>query len=161
MNRRRTLPLRTIILIPFVLQLLATVGFVSWIFFRSERDAVHNLTGQLREEISQRVEIRLNSYLNAPRTINQITANAIELDQLSIDDLATMQRHFWQQSLLFPDVDRQLSLYEVGEQGERGTQASTRSPSYEIRMFALGTSPPRMQMALSGSTCTIGPPLTG
>ncbi|MGD1866701.1 MAG: PAS domain S-box protein [Phormidesmis sp.] len=164
MNRRRTLPLRTIILIPFILQLLTTVGVISWIFFRSERDAVYKLAGQLREEVSQRVEIRLNSYLSAPLTINQITANAIELDQLSIEDFSTLQKHFWQQSILFPDVsylyfgrsdgeytavyanslgerfyestdgNGRLNINEIGQKGELGPQASTRRSPYDPRI---------------------------
>ncbi|MEM9945764.1 MAG: PAS domain S-box protein [Cyanobacteria bacterium P01_D01_bin.36] len=115
MKRPRALPLRTIILIPFVLQLLATVGFISWIFFRSGRDSVHELAGQLREEVSARVEVRLNSYLSAPQTINEITANALDLDQLTLNDFPAMQRHFLQQSTLFPDVSY---VYFGGQDGQ-------------------------------------------
>jgi len=165
MNRqRRTLPLRTFILVPFILQLLATVGVISWIFFRSERDAVYELAGQLREEVSQRVEVRLNSYLSAPLTINEITANALDLDQLSPEDFAGIQQHFFQQSTLFPDITYiyfgqpngkyiavyantlgerfyeitdskgQLNTYEIDQEGNRGRKTSDTGFFYDPRI---------------------------
>jgi len=97
--------LRTVLVVPFVLQIVAAVGLVGYLSFKNGESAVNDLAAQLRKEISDRIEKRLNTYLAAPQTINQLNANAIDLGQLNLNDLRSMERHFWRQSQVFNSVN--------------------------------------------------------
>ena len=126
-QRRRSVPLRTLFIVPFVLQLLTTAGLVGWLSFRSQRKAVNDLAGQLQTEISKRVEVRLESYLSLPDIINRTNAGALASGELSFQDLAGMNRYFWRQSAVFKDIsyiyfgrnDGEYIAVYVDQQGKR------------------------------------------
>jgi len=69
--------LRTTLVVPFVLQIMAAVGLVGYLSFRSGQQAVNDLANQLIDSASQRVNEHLDSYLALPHQINQLNAEAI------------------------------------------------------------------------------------
>ncbi|MBC6423484.1 MAG: hypothetical protein GDA38_19670 [Hormoscilla sp. SP12CHS1] len=99
-------------IVPFVLQIFAAVGLTGWLSLRNGQLAVNNVAAQLRGEITARIKERLNVYLNTPEVINKINANTIEQGQLNLQDLTTMERHFWYQSQVFDLV----SYIQLGSQ---------------------------------------------
>ncbi|MEL7333813.1 MAG: cache domain-containing protein, partial [Cyanobacteria bacterium J06560_2] len=108
MNKRQRLPakipLRAFVLVPFVFQLLATVGLIGWFAYRAERSAVEDLGSQLQREVSARVEARINHYLSDLNAINATTADALNAGHLDTNDLPGLFRHFWRQSFLYDEV---------------------------------------------------------
>lgn len=58
----RQVPLRSILIAPFVLQLFAAVGLVGYLSFRNGQKAVNDLASQLRSEISQRIQENVHTY---------------------------------------------------------------------------------------------------
>jgi hypothetical protein len=46
--------LRTVIIVPFILQILGAVGLVAYLSFRNGQQAVNDVASQLRREISDR-----------------------------------------------------------------------------------------------------------
>lgn len=108
-------PLRSILIVPFVLQLFAAVGLVGYLSWRNGQEAVNDVATQLRQEISDRIKDRLNNYLIIPPAINQMNKNAIGLGELNVKDLPNLGRHFWQQHQLFNDVS---AIYFGSEQRE-------------------------------------------
>jgi PAS domain S-box-containing protein len=68
----QNLPLRSILLVPFVLQIVGAVGAVGYLSFRNGQDAVNDLATQLRKELTARIERELGSYFNLPYDINQL-----------------------------------------------------------------------------------------
>ena len=50
------LPLRAVLVIPFVLQIMATVGLVGYLSWKNGEKAVNNLASQLQEEIGKRAQ---------------------------------------------------------------------------------------------------------
>ncbi|WP_293127473.1 hypothetical protein [Microcoleus sp. bin38.metabat.b11b12b14.051] len=52
-------PLRIVLVVPFVLQIFGTVGLVGWLSFRNGQQAVNDVASQLRSEISSRIQERL------------------------------------------------------------------------------------------------------
>ncbi len=50
--RPRRVPLRLILVIPFVLETFAAVGLVGWLSFENGRKAVDEVASQLRSEIT-------------------------------------------------------------------------------------------------------------
>ena len=63
-SRSRWLSLRSILVIPFVLQVSAAVGLIGYLSVRNGQQAVNDLASQLRGEVSDRIHQHLDSYLN-------------------------------------------------------------------------------------------------
>ncbi|MBD2016572.1 PAS domain-containing protein [Microcoleus sp. FACHB-53] len=97
-------PLRILLVVPFVLQICAVVGVTGWISLRSGQKAVQEVTTQLHREITQRLEQHLNSYLKVPQIANHLNADAINLGLLNINDLPTLERYFWNQLQTFDSL---------------------------------------------------------
>jgi CheY-like chemotaxis protein len=76
-SRRRCLgwaapTLRTILVVPFVLQIFAAVGLVGYLSFRNSQQAVNHLAHQLIREASLRVDQHLDTYLESSYQIAAI-----------------------------------------------------------------------------------------
>ncbi|NET82703.1 MAG: hypothetical protein F6J94_12460 [Moorea sp. SIO1F2] len=94
-------PLRLILVIPFVLQIFAAVGLVGYLSYRNSKRAVNDVATQLLEEVNARVEQNLDAYLTIPHLVNQINATAINLGQLNLQDIPQLERYFWRQLQIF------------------------------------------------------------
>ena len=101
-NLRRKLSIQTLIVTSFVAQIAVAVGLTGWLSFRDAQKAVNDLSSQLRSEITARVQQGLNHYLGDPHLINEININGVRLGELDFNDITRLERHFWQQSKLFP-----------------------------------------------------------
>src|SRR4028118_1149711 len=76
------LPLRTVLIVPFILQIVGAVGLVGYLSFRNGQKAVNNLASQLMSEVSLRVKQNLQAYVTTPHQINQSKLDAV-LDRKS------------------------------------------------------------------------------
>ncbi|MBW4617988.1 MAG: PAS domain S-box protein [Cyanosarcina radialis HA8281-LM2] len=97
------LPLRPILVVPFVLLIAGTAGLTGWLSWRSGQEAIANLVGQHQAEISDRIEEKLATYLETPHTINQLNADAVRRVELKTQDRAS-ERYLWQQIQHFPSL---------------------------------------------------------
>ena len=93
---RRT-PLRTSIVVPFLLQIFAVVGIVGWLSFRSGRKAVDDLVTQLSHSIADRIDLQTQDYLQKPYLIHQSILATIAAEKLVPEDFQSLQCYFWQQ----------------------------------------------------------------
>ena len=100
----RSLSLRTVLIVPFVLQIFAAVGVVGYLSFRNGQQAVNQVATQLRQEISDRISERVQAYMTFPHQLNQFKANAFELGDLNLQETPRIQRHFWKQLQTFDTV---------------------------------------------------------
>ena len=100
----RQLPLRLILVLPFLLEIFAIVGLVGYLSFRNGQKAVSDLAHQLIDEASQQVDARLDAYLAVPQQLNRLTANAIAAGQLDISDPLASEQHFWRQAQIFENL---------------------------------------------------------
>lgn len=101
--RRRLLSktsLRVILIVPFVLQIFATVGLVGYLSFRNGQKAVNDLASRFRDELASRIEKELKSYLSLPLIINQLNATALAQGELNIAKPENLSQ-FVQQGKLF------------------------------------------------------------
>lgn len=98
------LNLRTVLIVPFVLQIFAAVAIVGYLSFRNGQQAVNEVATQLRQEISDRISERVQAYMTFPQQLNQFKANAFELGDLNLQDTPRIQRHFWKQLQTFDTV---------------------------------------------------------
>jgi signal transduction histidine kinase/DNA-binding response OmpR family regulator len=100
----RGLPLRVILVVPFILQIFAAVGITGYFSLRNGRLAVNDLASQLMYKHSEIVDRHLDRYLAVPNQINQINLDAVELGFLDLQNLPGMGRYFW----------KQMQVYDVG-----------------------------------------------
>lgn len=108
------LPLRTVLIIPFALQIFAAVGLTGYLSFRNGQQAVDELAEHLQAEISLRIEERLETYLSQAHLINQTNVMGVRLNTLDLTDLDALDRYFAQQIRLFDAVSY---IYFANPQG--------------------------------------------
>ena len=114
-KQKKTISLQVLLIAPFVLQIFTAVGLVGFFSFRNGQKSVQNLAEQLMVEIEVLISDHLDSYLATPHIVNQLNAHALDLGQLNLQDLRSMEEHFWRQSQVFELV----SYIQFGnDQGE-------------------------------------------
>ena len=88
----RGVPLRSILVVPFVLQVFGAVALVGYLSFQNGQKAVNDLESQLRLEISERVKSRLVDYLQAPHLVTQILADDVVSGKVNLktQDFSTL-----------------------------------------------------------------------
>ncbi|MBD2463774.1 diguanylate cyclase [Oscillatoria sp. FACHB-1407] len=98
------LSLQTVLIVPFVVQVIAVVGVVGYLSFKNGQSAVNNLASQLRRELTARILQQLQATVERPHVINQINANSLLQNDLNI---LTGQGEYqlWQQAKVFPSTN--------------------------------------------------------
>ncbi|WP_373535018.1 ATP-binding protein [Microcoleus sp.] len=144
----RSRTLRTVLIVPFVLQLFAAVGLVGYLSFKNGQKAVNEIADRLMAEVGSRVEQNLGTYLSVPHQVNQINAAAIELGTLNLKDLPVLQRHFWRQLQIFDTLTfTGLGLEQKDnlgaerlDNGSLTLRISTAASNYDFRTYATNKS---------------------
>ncbi|MEO1401267.1 MAG: ATP-binding protein [Cyanobacteria bacterium J06635_1] len=96
-NWFKRVPLRWVLVVPFVLQTFVAVGLTGYFSLRNGQKAVNQVTGQLRSEVTIRIQQHLDSYLAMTEMVNQGTLDVIQLELADLQDFSAVQRVFWQQ----------------------------------------------------------------
>ncbi|MEH1782870.1 MAG: hypothetical protein V7K67_23615 [Nostoc sp.] len=65
------LPLRSLLIVPFVVQIFAAVGLTGYISLRNGQKAVNDVSSQLRQEMSDRLNLQVLNYLERPYITGQ------------------------------------------------------------------------------------------
>ena len=98
------IPLRIVLIVPFVLQVVLVAGLVGYLSFRNGQQAVNNVAHRLRDEVTARIEEHLHTFLDTPHRINQINAGLLHQGLLDAGDQNILERYFWEQIQLFGSV---------------------------------------------------------
>lgn len=93
----RQLPLRSLLVIPFLLQISAAVGLTGYFSLRHGRAAVNDLADQLINRTAQSVEQHLDDYLSLPQKVNQINARLLQQGVVNPSDDESLSSLFWQE----------------------------------------------------------------
>lgn len=96
--------LRTTLVVPFILQIVAAVGVVGYVSFWNGQRGIQHLASKLVEEISNQISQYLDDYTSLPHQINQINLDAAEIGILDLENFDEVGQYFW----------RQLEVFEVG-----------------------------------------------
>ncbi|MCC3453860.1 ATP-binding protein [Microcoleus sp. PH2017_08_TRC_O_A] len=144
----RSRTLRTVLIVPFVLQLFAAVGLVGYLSFKNGQKAVNEIADRLMTEVGSRVQQNLGAYLTVPHQVNQINAVAIELGTLNLEDVPVLQRHFWRQLQIFDTLtftglgleQRDNLGAERLDNGSLTWRVSTAASNYDFRTYATNES---------------------
>ncbi len=89
--------LQTVLIVPFVVQIFATVGLVGYLSFHHGQKAVNELVLRLQNEASSRVEQHLSSYLDKAKQVVKVNTNALELGLLDPKDLKVQGQFYCKQ----------------------------------------------------------------
>ncbi|MEM9808323.1 MAG: ATP-binding protein [Cyanobacteria bacterium P01_D01_bin.56] len=95
------IPLRSILTVPFVIQIFLIVGLVGSLSYRNGQKAVNNLANQLIAKTDRLVEKHLDSFLSAPQKLDAIASDAVKTGLLDLRDFDAAGRYFWYQSQAF------------------------------------------------------------
>ena len=102
--RVKQVPLRLLLVVPFVLQIFAAVGLVGYLSFKNGQKAVNDLANQLMDKASQQVDGHLDNYLALPHQINQLNADAVAASDLDINNIKASEQYFWRQAKAFNTI---------------------------------------------------------
>ena len=105
------IPLRWVLVVPFVLQTLGAVGLVGYLSYRSGQQSVANLVDQLMNQTSSRISNRLDAYLRAPQDV--VRLNQLEMEQglLDPDKYSTARKTEFKSG----PVLRRLNFHRLGQ----------------------------------------------
>ncbi|MGD1711888.1 histidine kinase dimerization/phospho-acceptor domain-containing protein, partial [Dapis sp. BLCC M172] len=89
------LSLRMVLIIPFVMQLLVSVGLVGYLSYRSGQDAVQNLSERLMTEVVERVNLYIQQNLQTAMQINKMNIEAVRSQTVNLNNLAEVEQLLW------------------------------------------------------------------
>ena len=118
------LPLQIVLTAPFVLQIFIIVSLVGYFSLRNAQKAVNDVTAQLRNELIQRIEQQIHSYMVIPRSINTINANSLlrgDLDATTVrgEHQLWLQAHIHPRTnLVYCGIEDSGELIGVGPEGK-------------------------------------------
>ncbi|MEG4343611.1 SpoIIE family protein phosphatase [Microcoleus sp. A003_D6] len=102
--KRGKVGLRGVLVVPFVLQIVAAVGWVGYLSYRNGEKTVNDLASQLQRSISARVYERVQNYLETPSLVNQINQDSLPLGVFDFEDLERARPYLWKQVLRFNSI---------------------------------------------------------
>jgi hypothetical protein len=77
-QNHKKIPLRLILVLPFVLQIFAAVGLVGYLSFKNGQRAVNELAQQLMGKTGTMVDQHLDSYIGTSHKLNKLTVDALK-----------------------------------------------------------------------------------
>lgn len=108
LHRSTLVPLRLVLVLPFVLQIAVAVGLAGYLSFRNAQQSIHRVTLELQSEVSQRVIQYLQAHLSIADRLNRLNAAASADGQLIPTDAMDREQHWSHQLQHFPEVSHLL-----------------------------------------------------
>lgn len=105
----RGIPLLFVLVVPFALQTLATVGLTSYLLLRQGQQAIRETSIRSADEVSDWLQPYLAEYLRVPHLVNQINADAVRLKLLpdiTPQNMDQLEAYLGQQIQRFPGISR-------------------------------------------------------
>jgi len=158
-------PLRTVFVVPFLVQIFATVGVIGWLSFRYGKQAVNEVATQLQDEITVHLEDRLERYLAIPHQINQSNQDVIRLGSLTLDNLQPWEQHLWRQVQRFDSVsyigvaNEQRGLIAAGRRNRDQLVIIQANPATDFDFYTYSTHSERDRNTLIESSKNYDPRL--
>ncbi len=137
------LSLQSVLVVPFVMQIFTVVGLTGYLSFKNGQTAVNEIATELLNDISLRVEQNLKNFLVTPHKINQINADAINLNTLDINNFKLLKSSFFAQSKVFNQVsligfantNKELVAAERFDDDFPTIRISDKSTNYNLRTY--------------------------
>ncbi|NJO70639.1 MAG: hypothetical protein HC825_00830, partial [Oscillatoriales cyanobacterium RM1_1_9] len=102
--------IRTLLTLPFILQMVGIVGLTGYLSWQNGQKAVRSLVIELQDEVSDRIEQKLASFLSTPELITELNQKAVSSGELDLKNITALQQRGWQQISTFTTI----SLVQFG-----------------------------------------------
>lgn len=98
-------PLRAVLIIPFVVQITGAVGLVSYLCLKDDRQTIDDLADRFMQGVSERVNQSLSHNLDNLIQVNRNNQALIQQGILELENLPDWQPYFWQQIHIFKQTN--------------------------------------------------------
>lgn len=105
LRKTRQIPLRLLLIVPFVLQIMVAVGLVGYFSYQSGQRTIEEMAKPLMAEVGGRINQNLTQLLQKQKQTLEDNASAIKLDLLPWQNLTTVERYFWQQMQIHDELN--------------------------------------------------------
>ncbi len=102
--RGRQISLRRLLLITFVGQILGIVSLIGYLSWRNGQKTANNLGGQIRQELTYRIEQELRRYFETPHEINRLNVAAFARGELDVIGGTFGEAQLYQQMKIAPNL---------------------------------------------------------
>jgi len=151
----KRVPLRLVLIVPFVLEVMAAVGVTAYFVYRSGQEAINDLANRLVSEISDRVETSLENHLTALVQITNDNAEALRLGFLNQNNPLAIQRYFSHQ--LTSAEESRTSINAIMFINEQKRLLAVEKLSHSQKLIASQTATATLQVNPSLRTTPIEP----
>ncbi|MBM0745584.1 response regulator (plasmid) [Phormidium sp. CLA17] len=94
-QRSSGLPLRLVLIVPFIVQISVAVGLTGWLSIRNGQRAVNDVASQLRREVTNRIDSEVRHSLATADTVNQLAVNALRREGADLRNVRSPQAVYW------------------------------------------------------------------
>lgn len=108
------LPLTIVFIVPFILEILVTVGLVGYISLINGQKSVENLANQLMMEVGNRINDNLKNYLDTPKDILENYQYLLDQKLMNLQDMDAWSPFIWQQFQYYQN--KNISIIQLGNQ---------------------------------------------
>ncbi len=116
-GKERSLPLRLVLTLPFLLQIALVIGLVSYLSLRNGQRSIAQVVQQIQRETSYSASHRIQQYLSTAERVNRFNAEAIASQSIDPQNYEVLTQLFWSQRFLFA-LEPPGGIYFGTEQGE-------------------------------------------
>ena len=88
-------PIRLFIILPIVAEVFVFVAVVGWLAVRNGQRAVNQVSQQLREETTARINDQVSDLLSTTEIINELSAKTIERENLDLSNIRSVETVYW------------------------------------------------------------------
>jgi|GEM_PF-408785 len=145
--------LRSILIVPFVLQIIGAVSIVGYLSFRSGQQSVNDVADRLRHETSDRINHDILDYLEKAYILNQLTASQIKNGDINLKYISSMEQYLWSlaqiESGRFYQIgtpDGNIAFTEKLENGQVLSKIRDRTSAPDRRVYALDEQGKRIKL---------------
>ncbi|MEM7016902.1 MAG: cache domain-containing protein, partial [Pseudomonadota bacterium] len=98
-------PLRIVLLAPFLFILITTVILIISLSFRNGQQSVNQLADRLSMEVTQRIDQHVKEYLDKPHLFHRVNNAGIRAGNIKPNNLKRLEHLFWRQIQVDESVD--------------------------------------------------------
>lgn len=151
MRSFQSIPLRLVLIVPFVLEVMVAVGVTAYLVYRNGEEAVNDLADQLMAEIGDRVENSLEEQLAVPVQITNTNAEALRLSILNQENPLAIHQYFWYQLSTTNSANASIATIALIDEKKKLLAVEKTSTEEQLIAFSPFTKPAQTSRSLTNS----------